>query len=323
MITKEKLDDLVSNFLFRGRRIDLRREGYIADLVLKGNSVSCIVNVTEENQERVTALSDELKKAFAALEGVESVKIVLTGEHVPKPEKSKIKIPGVRKIILVSSGKGGVGKSTVSFILAKLMHKRGKKVGLLDADIYGPSIPTLTGISEKPEIIDNQMIPHNHEGLQVNSMGYLIPESKALSWRGPMITKALHQLLYTTKWDNLDYLIVDMPPGTGDIHLTICDKYNVDGVIMVSTPQKLSVADMSRAVDMYRKFSIPILGIVKNMSYVANATGRNYIFGKGEELSEYSKESGVEIICEIPLNAALITEVSDSEVLRPITDLLI
>lgn len=323
MITKEKLDTLVSGFLFRGRRIDLRSEGYIVDLALKDNRVSCVVNVTEENQERVTALSAELKKVFASLEGVESVKIVLTGEHAPKPEKSKIKIPGVKKIILVSSGKGGVGKSTVAFILAKLMRKQGKKVGLLDADIYGPSIPTLTGISEKPEIIDNQMIPHDHEGLQVNSMGYLIPESKALSWRGPMITKALHQLLYTTKWDDLDYLIVDMPPGTGDIHLTICDQYHVDGAIMVSTPQKLSVADMSRAVDMYRKFSIPILGIVRNMSYVENPAGRNYIFGKGEELSEYSKGSGVEIICDIPLDAALITEVSDSEILRPITDLLI
>jgi ATP-binding protein involved in chromosome partitioning len=323
MITKEKLDVLVSNFLFRGRHIDLRAEGYIIDLVLKDNEIGCVINVTEENQEIIHPISAELKKIFIELEGVESVKIVFTGDHEPKPEKSKIRIPGVKKVILVSSGKGGVGKSTIAFILAKIMSEKGKKIGLLDADIYGPSVSTLTGISDKPEIVDKQMIPHDYHGIQVNSMGYLIPESKALSWRGPMITKALHQLLYTTKWENLDYLIIDMPPGTGDIHLTICDKYNVDSVIIVSTPQILAVADVSRAIDMYHKFSIPILGIVKNMSYVGNAEEKNYVFGKGEELSVYSKKYGVEILCEVPLDAGLISKYNKLGILTPVIELLL
>jgi ATP-binding protein involved in chromosome partitioning len=322
MITKEKLDALVCNFLFRGRHIDLREEGYIMDLVPKDNKVNCVINVTEENQEIIDHISTELKKRLSELEGVDSVKIVFTGDHNPKPEKRKIRIPGVKNVILVSSCKGGVGKSTIALILARLMSEQGKNVGLLDADIYGPSVPALTGISEKPEIVDKQIIPHDYHKIQVNSMGYLIPESKALSWRGPMITKALHQLLYATKWKNLDYLIIDMPPGTGDIHLTICDKYNIDSVIIVSTPQVLSVSDVSRAIDMYNKFSIPILGIVKNMSYIGNAGDKNYIFGKGEELSAYSKKSGVEILCEVPLDADLISRYNKLSILTSVTELL-
>lgn len=307
MVTREKLHSVMAKFNFRGKEMNLHNMGYIADVIIKDEEVGCVLNVTEENQEIIVPISQEIQRLIQNIEGVKKTNIVFTGEKAPKQQKEKIRIPGVKDIILVSSGKGGVGKSTIAFMLAKQIKSEGQRVGILDADIYGPSIPTLTCISGQPKVVGGQMIPHDYNSIQVNSMGYLIPGEKALSWRGPMITKALHQLLYTTKWDNLDYLVVDMPPGTGDIHLTICDKYHISGVVMVSTPQILSVSDLSRAIDMYRKFSVPVLGIVKNMSYVKYNQEKKYIFGRGEELEKYSKDSEVKILCEIPLDAELLS----------------
>lgn len=178
----------------------------------------------------------------------------------------KRKLDGVGKVILVASGKGGVGKSTISIALAESLQAQGAKVGILDADIYGPSIPTMMGINEKPVLEDKKFIPLEVRGFQLMSIGFVTPSEGAIAWRGPMATKALYQILGATKWKDLDYLIVDMPPGTGDIHLSILENYQVDSVYMVTIPSLVSCADVERAVSLYTTFNIKITGIIENMS---------------------------------------------------------
>jgi ATP-binding protein involved in chromosome partitioning len=174
-------------------------------------------------------------------------------------------INGVKKVILVSSGKGGVGKSTMAMAIAEMLQNKGHNVGIVDADIYGPSIPTMLGINEKPELEDKKFIPLQHRGFQLMSIGFLVDTEGPIAWRGPMATKAIYQLFSATKWSNLDYLVVDMPPGTGDIHLSVLENYNIDGVYMVTTPQTVSLKDVERAINLYKKFDIDIKGIIENM----------------------------------------------------------
>lgn len=310
MIDKEKLEKIFQSFKFREQILDLRKIGYLQDVIIKTDEVGCIVNVTEENAEFIQQISNSLKSIISSIDAVKKVNIVFTGTAAPKESKTqKIEIPGVKRLILVSSGKGGVGKSTIAFLLSLFLAKKGFKTGILDADIYGPSLPSLTKRYEKPEILDGKMIPYVFEGVKVNSVGYLIPEGKALVWRGPMITKALHQLLSSTAWGDLDFLIVDMPPGTGDIHLTICEKYSIDKVYMVSTPQELSVVDVSRAVDMYQKLGVKISGIIQNMSFFQDSSGeKHYLFGKENFLKEYSAKNNLQVITQVPIEQDLLSK---------------
>jgi ATP-binding protein involved in chromosome partitioning len=205
----------------------------------------------------------------------------------------KIRLEGVKKIILIASGKGGVGKSTITALIAHRLEYLGNSVGILDADIYGPSIPNIFDLKQKPEIQNKKMLPLNNHNIFINSIGFLIPENNAVSWRGPMVSKALYQLLSLTKWPNLDYLIIDSPPGTGDVHLSLLQNYHIDNVIIVTTPQKLSKNDVTRAIDLYQKFNINILGIIENMSYYNNPLTQQEIKiftgNSGTEISEYFK----------------------------------
>jgi ATP-binding protein involved in chromosome partitioning len=225
-------------------------------------------------------------------------------------KNSCVKLPtpvkGVRKIIIVASGKGGVGKSTIAANLAIALQLAGKNVGLLDADIYGPSIPQIFSLEQKPILEDNLMLPHEKYGLQLMSVGFLVDKKNATIWRGPMTTKILYQLLRMTKWGNsqgeLDYLIIDTPPGTGDVHLSLAENYLLDGVIIVTTPQKLALLDAAKAIDMYAKLNVPILGLVENMSYFQAETNssKNYIFGQnGAE--KLAKQHNIPILAEFPL----------------------
>ncbi|MGV2432516.1 MAG UNVERIFIED_CONTAM: Mrp/NBP35 family ATP-binding protein [Rickettsiaceae bacterium] len=201
-------------------------------------------------------------------------------------------IEGVKKVILVSSGKGGVGKSTMSVFLAELLQSHGAKVGIVDADIYGPSIPTMLGVeSQKPELENKKFIPIFHRNFQLMSIGFLVPEAGPIAWRGPMATKAIYQLLGATKWENLDYLIIDMPPGTGDIHLAILENYNIDNVYIVTIPQAISMIDVERAIGLYQKFGIEISGIIENMS------SENFPGDAGEILS---KKYGIKLMGKVP-----------------------
>ncbi|ODQ81694.1 hypothetical protein BABINDRAFT_170395 [Babjeviella inositovora NRRL Y-12698] len=229
------------------------------------------------------------------------------GPEMPRMSKGlpiKQKIPGVAKIILVSSAKGGVGKSTVSVNLALALQKLGKTTGLLDADIFGPSVPRLLNLSGEPRISDDgKLLPLSNYGIQSMSMGYLVAPENAVVWRGLMVMKALQQLLFEVKWENLDYLVIDMPPGTGDTQLTISQQLKVDGAVIVSTPQDIALIDAVKGIAMFKKVKIPLLGLVQNMSYFVcpNCSHESHIFGSDGARREAAAHN-LDVLGSIPLN---------------------
>ena len=213
-------------------------------------------------------------------------------------------LPGVKNIIAVASGKGGVGKSSTSVNLALALAADGAKVGVLDADIYGPSQPRMLGTSDKPEQVDEKsMAPVMAHGLQTMSIGYLVDEESAMVWRGPMVTSALMQLLNDTRWDGVDYLIVDMPPGTGDVQLTLAQKVPVAGSVIVTTPQEIATLDARKAINMFNKVQVPILGVIENMAtHVCSNCGHvEAIFGEGGG-SAIAEQYDTELLGQLPLN---------------------
>jgi len=216
-------------------------------------------------------------------------------------------LPGVKNIIAVASGKGGVGKSTLSVNLALALSAEGARAGILDADIYGPSQPRMLGISGKPQSKDGKSLePMNSYHLQAMSIGFLVDEESPMIWRGPMVTQALEQLLKDTRWDDLDYLIVDMPPGTGDTQLTLAQKVPVSGAVIVTTPQDIALLDARKAYKMFEKVEIPVLGVVENMSaYICPKCGHHdSIFGAGGGES-MAAQYGVEFLGDVPLERAI------------------
>lgn len=222
-------------------------------------------------------------------------------------------LPNIKNIIAIASGKGGVGKSTVAVNLALALAKEGAQVGMLDADIYGPSQPTMLGTEgEKPLLKDKLLQPIKCHGIQSMSIGYLIEQTAAMVWRGPMIGKAMQQLLYDTEWQALDYLIVDLPPGTGDIQLTLCQKIPVTGAVIVTTPQDLALLDVRRACEMFNKLDVPLLGVIENMSgyHCIQCGYEDSVFGKGGA-SKLAEEYSVNILQTLPLNSQ-IREQTDS-----------
>nr|BFD58838.1 hypothetical protein CKG001_09450 [Bdellovibrio sp. CKG001]BFD62263.1 hypothetical protein BdHM001_09440 [Bdellovibrio sp. HM001]BFD67818.1 hypothetical protein HAGR004_28400 [Bdellovibrio sp. HAGR004] len=226
----------------------------------------------------------------------------------PNPFEKQAGIPGVKHIIAVSSGKGGVGKSTVATNLAMALGRKNK-VGLLDADIYGPSIPRMLGtLAQKPHINPdtNQLEPIVRYGIKLMSIGFLVEEGAAVVWRGPMLFKAMDQFLRDVNWGELDYLVVDLPPGTGDIQLTLAQKVPVSGAVMVSTPQNVALVDVKKAVDMYARVNVPLLGLVENMAYMINpANGEKMqLFPKGE-IDSYAESKGINKLGEIPFNPSV------------------
>jgi ATP-binding protein involved in chromosome partitioning len=220
-------------------------------------------------------------------------------------------LPGVKHTIAVASGKGGVGKSTVAVNLAVALVKEGFKVGLIDADIYGPSIPLMLGVNEKPKVtkIGNKsmLIPVLKHGLKLMSIGFLVEQNDAIVWRGPMASSALKQFITDVDWGELDYLIYDMPPGTGDIQLTLVQTIPLTGSVIVTTPQDISIADARKGANMFTKVNVPVLGIIENMSYYTNPDGsKEYIFGKGGG-EKLSRELGINFLGDISLNTNIRT----------------
>ena len=226
----------------------------------------------------------------------------------PNPFDRQKPIPNVKHIIAVSSGKGGVGKSTVSTNLALALSKSGQKVGLLDADIYGPSIPRMMGaINQKPTIsADQKLQPLVRYGIKLMSIGFLVEENAAVVWRGPMLFKAMDQFFKDVQWEELDYLVIDLPPGTGDIQLSLAQMVPVSGVVVVSTPQNVALVDAKKAIDMWSRVSVPIIGMVENMSYLlAPGTGEKIqLFPKGE-MDQYLDMKKILKIGEIPFNPSV------------------
>lgn len=224
---------------------------------------------------------------------------MVTGEQVLNKEI----LPGVKNIVAIASGKGGVGKSTVSVSLAVALARTGARVGLLDTDIYGPSIPIMMGITEKPEIRGEKLIPIVKYGVSLMSIGFMIAEDTPLIWRGPMVMKAVEQLLTDVEWGNLDYLLMDLPPGTGDVQLTLAQKVPLTGVVIVTTPQDVALLDVVRGISMFRKLDVPILGVIENMSFFRcpHCGERSDIFshGGGEAAS---KKLDVPFLGEVPID---------------------
>lgn len=255
-----------------------------------------------------------LKALLAPVAEGRTIEITLTSQI--QSHAGKQGIPGlsnVKNIIAVGSGKGGVGKSTVSINLALALTKEGAKVGMLDADIYGPSQPAMLGtMGQKPPLAGRMLQPIERHGLQSMSIGYLIDEQAPMVWRGPMIGKALQQLLHDTHWDALDYLIIDLPPGTGDIQLTLCQKIPVSGAVIVTTPQDLALLDVRRACEMFHKLNVPILGVIENMSiYHCSQCGHEeHLFGEGGG-EKLAKQYNMPLLGRIPLDRR-IREMTDA-----------
>jgi ATP-binding protein involved in chromosome partitioning len=246
------------------------------------------------------------EQALAGVSGVRNATVVLTS-HRPEPAPAQpaqrpALMPGVRHIVAVASGKGGVGKSTTAVNLAVALGQRGLRTGLLDADIYGPSLPIMLGLDRKPEVRNDRMLPLEAWGLKTMSIGYLVDADQAMIWRGPMVMSALEQMMGQVEWGELDVLVVDMPPGTGDAQLTMAQRVALAGAVIVSTPQDLALADARRGVRMFEKVNVPVLGLIENMSLFIcpNCGHEAHLFGHGGAQREAYK-LGVEFLGEIPL----------------------
>jgi ATP-binding protein involved in chromosome partitioning len=265
--------------------------------------VQVTLAIKREDAEALEPLRREVQAKLAALPGVKNATVIFTGQKpAPAPAAPPAILPGVKSVIAVASGKGGVGKSTVAVNLAVALAQSGLKIGLMDADIYGPSLPRMLGLSRKPEVRDGKMIPLAAWGLICMSIGFIVSEETAMIWRGPMVMGAINQLLAQVEWGTLDVLVIDMPPGTGDTQLTLAQKANLAGAVIVSTPQDIALLDARRGIKMFEQVRVPVLGIVENMSYFAcpHCGERTHIFGHGGARAE-AERTGAPFLGEIPL----------------------
>jgi ATP-binding protein involved in chromosome partitioning len=253
-------------------------------------------------------LRETLASKIKADTGAADVQVEVATDIVPHTVQKNLKpLPGVKNIVAVASGKGGVGKSTTSVNLALALAAEGARVGILDADIYGPSQPMMLGLSGKPEVKDgNRIVPMVGHGIQAMSIGFLVESDQAMIWRGPMVTGALQQLLKDTAWDNLDYLIIDLPPGTGDIQLTLAQQIPVSGAVIVTTPQDIALLDAQRGLRMFEQVSVPVLGLVENMSIhiCSNCGHAEHIFGAGGG-EKMAQKYGTELLGSLPLDISI------------------
>jgi ATP-binding protein involved in chromosome partitioning len=309
-MTESIVKDALSKVTYPGFSKDIVAFGFVKNIKIDGTKVAVDVEVTssapEVAQQIVEEATAELKTA-----GASDVAISINAPKMPRESSSHGKniAPQVKNFVMISSGKGGVGKSTTSVNLAIALAQQGKKVGLLDADIYGPNIPRMMGLEGvKPEIEGQKVIPLKAYGIEMMSMGSLMDEGSALIWRGAMIMKAIEQFLRDILWSELDCLIIDMPPGTGDAQLSLAQSVPVTAGITVTTPQMVSLDDSRRSLDMFKKLNIPIAGIVENMSgFIAPDTGVEYdIFGKGTT-EPMAKEFDTKIIAQIPIEPSVRT----------------
>ncbi|WP_322042891.1 iron-sulfur cluster carrier protein ApbC [Paraburkholderia sp. J67] len=286
----------------------------VRNVAIDGETVDVEIVLGYPAKSQYEAIRAHVAGALAAVPGVKASRVTVRHEVAAHTVQRGVKLlPNVKNIVAVASGKGGVGKSTTAVNLALALAAEGASVGILDADIYGPSLPMMLGIAGRPESPDGQsMNPLEGHGVQANSIGFLVDQDNPMVWRGPMATSALEQLLRQTNWRELDYLVVDMPPGTGDIQLTLSQRVPVTGAVIVTTPQDIALLDAKKGLKMFEKVGIPILGIVENMAVhvCSNCGHAEHIFGAGGG-ERMAKEYGVEVLGSLPLDIS-IREQADS-----------
>lgn len=329
--TKEQVIEQLKRVSGPGGSGNIVDRGMVSEIFIADGKVMFSISVPADQAERLEPLRQAAEAAVKRIDGVKGAMVALTAEKKgggsgpqtspqtspkggqPQQGGAKPGVPGIRQIIAVASGKGGVGKSTTSINLALALKSLGLKVGVLDADIYGPSMPRLMGISGKPEKADERLLkPMEGHGLKVMSMGFLVEEETPMIWRGPMVISALTQMLREVQWGELDVLVVDMPPGTGDAQLTMAQQVPLAGAVIVSTPQDLALIDARKGLNMFKRVDVPLLGIVENMSFFVcpDCGSQHDIFGHGGARAE-AERIGVPFLGAIPL-AMTIREKSDA-----------
>jgi len=309
-MTQENVLEALKNVTYPGFTKDIVTFGFVKDVLVNGTTVGLTIDITSSADEVKAQLRDEATTELKKL-GFENIQINVKAPQAPKQMSNSVSgkniAPHVKNFVMVSSGKGGVGKSTTSVNLAIAMAMQGKKVGLLDADIYGPNIPRMMGVNgQKPEIQGNKVNPLKAYGVEIMSMGSLMEDGQSLIWRGSMIMKAIEQFLRDILWSELDVLVIDMPPGTGDAQLTLAQSVPVTAGITVTTPQEVSLDDSRRSLDMFQKLHIPTAGIIENMSgfICPSCDTESDIFGMGTTVP-VAKEYDTDVIARIPIEPAI------------------
>lgn len=306
-VSREQVESILSEIQDPNIQLDLISEKVVKDISIDGDAVSISLEFNYPIEGSKEALIESIQSALND-ENISNCSVDISSKIISHSvQKGVSLLSNVKNTIAVASGKGGVGKSTTSINLALALQAEGATVGILDADIYGPSQPRMLGLQGKPDSADGKTVePKVSYGVQSMSIGYLIEEDTPMIWRGPMVTGALEQLLNDTNWNELDYLIIDLPPGTGDIQLTLCQKIPVSGAVIVTTPQDIALLDAKKALKMFEKVQVPVLGIIENMStHICSECGHEeHIFGSGGG-EQMAKQYGVGLLGSLPLDISI------------------
>ncbi|MFH1417230.1 MAG: Mrp/NBP35 family ATP-binding protein [Planctomycetota bacterium] len=305
-VTREAVMEALSRVIDPELNKDLVSAGMIKQVDIDGDNARISVELTSPACPLKEHIGNEIERELSKVDGLGSVQIQW-GAKVRSTEGVQQRIPGVKNTIAIGAGKGGVGKSTIAVLAAIGLQREGAKVGLLDADVYGPSIPKLMGIeNQQPGVGEKTIVPVEAHGVKVMSIGFMIEPGQAVIWRGPMIHSVVQQFLQQVEWGELDYLIIDLPPGTGDVPLTLSQTVPMTGAVIVCTPQEVALLDAVRAMRMYQQLNVGILGFVENMSYfIAPDTGKEYdLFGRGGA-KRAAERVGAPFLGEIPINIGI------------------
>ncbi len=323
-LSSDKLQELVGQIKDPETGRPMSATGQVRSASLSGNKAELTIGLTSHSAplqgKFAERIQTKVREAFASLTEVQ-----VQFEHFDRPAAALGNLGiTVKSVIAVGSGKGGVGKSTVATSLALALKSAGSKVGLLDADVYGPSVPQLLGLEGQPPIVDNKIQPIEFQGMPVMSIGLLVATEEAVIWRGPMLHSAITRFVRDVAWGDLDYLIIDMPPGTGDVALSLSQMVPLSGSVVVCTPQKVALLDAIKAVAMFQKVNIPVLGLVENMStFVCPDNGKQYdIFGRGG-VTRLAEQTGIRLLGELPINISIRERGDEGQTIANLEDPLV